>query len=128
MGFEPQPPAQMELANEFTNRMKSTLEEAQAALIKAKDDMTRYYNRRWLPTPVYQPGDLVYLDASDISTTRPSRKLSHRWLGPFPIDKQVSRNAYRLLLLFSMRRLHPVFDASPSPSFRCVAFTQFSTW
>jgi hypothetical protein len=28
--------------------------------------------------PVYKPGDLVYLDASDIKTTRPSRKLSHR--------------------------------------------------
>ncbi len=64
MGFEPQPPARMESANEFTNRMKSALEEAQAALVKAKDDMTRYYNWRWLPTPVYQPGDLVYLDAS----------------------------------------------------------------
>ena len=77
MGFEPQPPAQMELVNKFTNQMKFTLEEAKAALVKAKDDMTQYYNQRRLPTPVYQPGDLVYLDTSDIKTTRPSRKLSH---------------------------------------------------
>ncbi len=110
MGFEPQPPARMESANEFTNRMKSALEEAQAALVKAKDDMAQYYNRQRLPTPVYQPGDLVYLDASDISTTRPSQKLSHRQLGSFPVDKQVSRNAYQLLLPFSMCRLHPVFN------------------
>ena len=86
------------------------MEEAQAALVKAKDDMTRYYNRRRLPTPVYQPGDLVYLDASDIRMTWPSWKLSHRQLGPFPVDKQVSRNAYQLLLPFSMCRLHPVFN------------------
>ena len=57
--------------------MKLALEEAKAALTKAKDDMACYYNQRCLPTLAYKPGDLVYLDTSDISTTRPSRKLSH---------------------------------------------------
>jgi hypothetical protein len=110
MGFEPQQPSQLESVNEFTDRMKLALEEAKSALAKAKDDMARYYNQRRLPTPVYKPGDLVYLDASDIKTTRPSRKLSHRRLGPFPVEKQVSCNAYRLRLPFPMRRLHPVFN------------------
>jgi hypothetical protein len=110
MGFEPQQPSQLESVNEFTDRMKLALEEAKAALTKAKDDMARYYNQRRLPTPTHKPGDLVYLDASDISTTRPSRKLSHRRLGPFTVERQVSQNAYRLRLPFSMRRLHPVFN------------------
>ena len=40
MGFEPhQPPSHVEAVNEFTNRMKDTLEEAKSALAKAKDDM-----------------------------------------------------------------------------------------
>ena len=73
----------MESVNEFTERMKSTLEEAKAALAKSKDDMTKYYNQGRTPAPEYKPGDKVYLDASDINTTRPSRKLSHRRLGPF---------------------------------------------
>ena len=110
MGFEPQTPSRIESANEFTDRMKLALEEAKAALNKAKDDMARYYNQRRLPTPVYKPGDLVYLDASNITTTRPSRKLSHRQLGPFPIERQVSRHAYKLRLPFSMRKLHLVFN------------------
>ena len=110
MGFEPQQPSRLESVNEFTDRMKLALEEAKSALAKAKDDMARYYNQRRLPTPVYKPGDLVYLDASDIKTTRPSRKLSHRRLGPFPVERRVSRNAYRLRLPFPMRRLHPVFN------------------
>jgi hypothetical protein len=110
MGFEPQAPSHLESANEFTERMKLALEEAKAALNKAKDDMARYYNQRRLPAPVYKPDDLVYLDASDIKTTRPSRKLSHRRLGPFPVERQVSRHAYRLCLPFPMRRLHPVFN------------------
>src|SRR5436853_3712163 len=66
MGFEPcQPPSKVEAMNKFTDRMKSTLEEAKSALAKAKDDMARYYNQRHTD-PVYVPGDRVYLDADDI--------------------------------------------------------------
>jgi len=96
--------------NEFTDRMKNTLEEAKSALAKAKDDMARYYNQRRTPAPTYAPGDKVYLDASDIHTTRPSKKLSHRRLGPFLVEKRVGTNAYRLALPPSMKRLHPVFN------------------
>jgi transposase InsO family protein len=95
MGFELQQPCRLESANEFTDRMRLAMEKAKASLTKAKDDMTRYYNQRRLPTPTYQPGDMVYLDASDITTsTQPSQKLSHRRLSPFPVEAQVSRNAY----------------------------------
>ena len=55
--------------NEFTDRMKTTLEEAKAALAKAKDEMARYYNQRRTPAPVFAPGDNVYLDATDIRMT-----------------------------------------------------------
>jgi hypothetical protein len=110
MGFEPQQLSRLELVNEFTDWMKLALEEAKSALAKAKDNMARYYHQRRLPTPVYKPGDLVYLDASDIKTTRLSRKLSHRRLRPFPVERRVSRNAYRLQLPFPMHRLHPVFN------------------
>jgi len=69
MGFELQQPSRLESANEFADRMKTTAEEAEAALNKAKDDMAQYYNQRCLPTPTYAVGDMVYLDASDIQTT-----------------------------------------------------------
>ena len=110
MGFEPLPPTQIESVNDFSERMKAALEEAAAALNQAKEDMARYYNQRHLPTPTFRPGDKVYVDASDIRTTRPSQKLAHRRLGPYPVERQVSRNAYRLTLPYSMRRLHPVFN------------------
>jgi len=111
MGFEPhQPPSKVEAVNEFTDRMKNTLEEAKSALAKAKDDMARYYNQRRTQAPIFKPGDRVYLDASDIHTTRPSKKLSHRCLGPYQVERRVGMNAYRLLLPASMKRLHPVFN------------------
>ena len=44
MGFEPhQPHSKVEAVNEFTDRMKATLEEARSALTKSKDEMVRYY-------------------------------------------------------------------------------------
>ena len=119
MGFEPdQQPSRVESVNEFTEWMKGTLEEAKAALAKSKDDMARYYNQGRTTAPEYKPGDKVYLDASDISTTRPSRKLSHRHLGPFPIEQKVGNGAYRLKLPLSMKRIHPVFNVvklTPAP-------------
>ena len=73
MGFKPnQRPSKIESVNKFTEQMRSTLEEAKAALAKSKDDMARYYNQKRLPAPDFQPGDKVYLDGSDIEIGRAS--------------------------------------------------------
>ena len=111
MGFEPsQVPSGLEMVNEFTERIKSATEEAKSAIRKAQEDMTWYYNRKRTPAPVYKPEDRVYLDTSDIKTTRPSPKLSHRRLRPFEIERQVGPLAYHLKLPRGMRQLHPVFN------------------
>src|SRR3979490_2372472 len=87
MGLEPrEPESRTETVNEFRDRMEKSLEEAKLALAKAKDDMARYYNQRRIPAPEYHVGDQVFLDASDIRTTRPSGKLGHRSLGPYVIQ------------------------------------------
>ncbi len=56
-----------------------------------------------------EPGDMVLLDASDIRTNRVSKKLDCIRLGPFEVEAAIGNSAYRLKLLESMRRLHPVF-------------------
>jgi hypothetical protein len=109
----------LESVNEFTDWMKSTLEEAKAALAQSKDDMARYYNQNRTKAPEYKPGDKVYLDASDVQTNRSSRKLSHRHLKPFQIERRVGNSAYRLRLPLSMKHLHPVFNVvelTPAPT------------
>jgi hypothetical protein len=57
--------------------MRTTLEEAnlKAALAKSKDNMAWYHNQKRTHAPEYNPEDRVYLDAGDIQTTRPSKKL-----------------------------------------------------
>jgi len=87
MGFEPMQPAScLETVNEFTDWMHSALTEAKSTLAKAQDDMSHYYNRRQEPVPEYAPRDKVYLDGSDIRTSRPSRKLAHCFLGPNTVE------------------------------------------
>ena len=76
--------------------MEDALMEAKAALAKSKDKMAKYYDCRQTPAPVYQPGDKVYLDTSNIQMTRPSQKLTHKRLGPFTIVRKVGNGAYRL--------------------------------
>jgi len=100
------------------DQMKDTLEQAKSVLAKAKDDMAWYYNRHRSPTPSFSSSDMVYLDSEDIQTTRPSKKLLHCHLGPYPVERCVSKYAYRLVLPPLMRCLHPVFNVmklSPTP-------------
>jgi hypothetical protein len=118
MGFEPQQPrSHVESVNEFKDRMGKGLEEAKAALTKAKDEYAQYYNRRRTPAPEYKTGDMVFLDASDIKTTRPSKKLAHRRLGPYMVEEKVG-HSYRLRLPPTLHRLWPVFPVTkltPAP-------------
>jgi hypothetical protein len=95
MGFEPQQPrSKLESVNEFVEHMAQGLEEVKAALTKAKDKYTMYYNQCREPAPVFTQGDRVWLDGSDIATNRPSSKLSHQRLGLFVIDKCVGHGAH----------------------------------
>jgi hypothetical protein len=110
MGFElVQLLSHLETVNEFTDQMNSALTEAKSTLAKAQDDMSHYYDRRQEPAPEYAPGDKVYLDGSDIRTSRLSKKLAHHFLGPYIVEHRIGANAYRLHLPKSMSHLHPVF-------------------
>jgi len=58
-----------------------------------------------------QEGTKVWLDARYIRTTRPSRKLDWKPLGPYAVKRKVSPYAYELELPRSLR-IHPVHPVS----------------
>jgi hypothetical protein len=54
-----------------------------------------------------KPGDRVWMDARNISTQRPSKKLSWKHLGRYKISEVISPWAYRLNLPKDLH-IHPV--------------------
>ena len=92
--------------------MAQATDEAWATLVKAADDMARFYNAHRREAPKYSVGDKVWLSSENIRTTRPTKKLDYKWLGPYTIDRVISHNAYRLKLPVSFGQVHPVFSVT----------------
>ena len=89
--------------------MEMATNEACSALQRAADDMARFYDVHRQLAPTYKVGNKVWLNAQNITTTRPTMKLDHKWLGPYTVNKVILRNAYWLQLPPSFGRTHPVF-------------------
>ncbi|MBW0492350.1 hypothetical protein O181_032065 [Austropuccinia psidii MF-1] len=56
----------------------------------------RYSDKSRASPPDFKPGDMVWLSSKNIKSTRPMKKLSEIWLGPFPMLRKVSTHACHL--------------------------------
>ena len=73
-------------------------------------DQQKYFNAKHKPKG-FQVGSLVMLSAKNLKQKRPSRKLSHKFIGPFKVLDAVGAQAYRLALP-SNYRIHNVFHVT----------------
>jgi hypothetical protein len=77
-------------------------------ITKAQENYSKFYNRKvkshlsLADEPFFKVGDKVWLSARDITTSRPSAKLDHKFLGPFRITEKISDLVYRLDLPATM--------------------------
>ncbi|MBW0466748.1 hypothetical protein O181_006463 [Austropuccinia psidii MF-1] len=55
---------------------------------------------------------MVWLSSKNIKSTRPTKKASKKWLGPFPSLNKFSTHAYHLKLPSQWKSIHPVFHIS----------------
>lgn len=106
----PNPSAKSESALEYTTRMEKSWQEAKAALEIVAEVTKARVDRRRLPAREYAIGDKVWLEATNLTSSRASKKLDDRRYGPFPIVKKVSLSAYKLKLPAGWSRIHPVFN------------------
>ena len=69
-------------------------------------------NKHRTPSPDFVIGDKVFVKSDHIRTTRPSKKLVEKYLGPFKIIVQASTHSFTLHLPSSMCTIHLVFHGS----------------
>lgn len=86
-GFEPRGRVKTESATEFTTRTKTIADDANSALVKAAATMKHFYYQKHQDAPDYKSRDLVWLEATNIRSTQPSKKLDDRRLGPLNISR-----------------------------------------
>jgi hypothetical protein len=91
--------------DELHTELKRNIAEAQRRYQVSAD------SRRSAP-PNIKIGDDVYVLAKFIRTTRPSKKLSEKYLGPFEVIGKPGSLSYLISLPPHMRAIHPVFHVS----------------
>src|SRR5258708_13178824 len=98
MGLEPTWSSAVEAADDFAQQMSQMQDEVKAALKHAVDKMAWYYDHQRSPTPTYEVGAKVWLNTQNYMTTHLTKKLDHKWLGPFAIQNSIPPPTIKLSL------------------------------
>ena len=116
-GFHPQTAwmkereAQNPGAQLYAHSMQTTDLKAHEALDRTRESMNKYYDRKAKQQPDIAVGDLVMLNAKNIRTKRPTKKLSPKLYGPFKVMEKRGNRAFKLEI--SPRwKIHPIFHIS----------------
>ncbi|MBW0565428.1 hypothetical protein O181_105143 [Austropuccinia psidii MF-1] len=107
--FDPVDITQDTPAGKLSTKFQSVQQDVKKELGVAINQFKRYADKSRASPPDFNPGDMVWLPYKNIKSTRPMKKLSERWLGPFAILKKVSTHAYHLKLPSQWKSIHPVF-------------------
>jgi len=79
----------------------------------AQERMSKYENRKVAhEEPEFKVGHWVMVNAKNIKTKHPTKKLAYKLRGKFQIEKLIGTSAYRLKLPPMAGKIHPVFHIS----------------
>jgi len=104
--------------------MERTKREVKMALEKTNKVMEQKFNVGKKTEIDFQKGDLVWVDGSHYNDGRPSKKLSFKRVGPFPIIRKVGDVAYKLKIPSTWRNIHPVINRSALKPYLRPTFEQ----
>jgi len=99
-------------AYDFTidlNELQSTLK---TEISTAQQRYQKSANAQCSPAPDFKVDDKIFVKAQFFRTTRPLKKLSEKYLGPYEIIAQPGTLLFTLCLPKSMCSVHPVFHVS----------------
>ncbi|MBW0465970.1 hypothetical protein O181_005685 [Austropuccinia psidii MF-1] len=83
-------------AGNLSTKLQSLQQDVKRELEVSINRLKRYADKSRESPPVFNPGDMVWLSSKNIKSSRPTKILSERWLGPFPILKKFSTHACHL--------------------------------
>ena len=76
-------------AKDFAVDLDKLHQELRVHIAAAQERTQKYADRKRLPAPEIRPGQRVFVRAEYFRTTRPSKKLGKKMLGPFEVLSQV---------------------------------------
>ena len=98
-------------ATMYTHWMQTVQNKARKTLEQTREVMKKYYDQRATAQPDIDLGDLVMLNAKNIRSKRPTKKLSPRLCGPFKVLEKQGNRAFKLDIL-PRWIIHPDFHVS----------------
>ncbi|MBW0500323.1 hypothetical protein O181_040038 [Austropuccinia psidii MF-1] len=99
-------------AGMLSTKIQSVKQDVKIELEVARNRFKRYADKSRASPPIFNPGDMVWLSSMNIKSTRCTKKLYERWLGPFPMLKKFSTHSYHLKLSSQWKSIHSVFHIS----------------
>jgi hypothetical protein len=93
---------------EMVNKFKEIRRQAEESWKQATSAAKKSNDRKARRPVNFKPGDQVYLSATNITTSRPSKKLDDKRYGPFKVIRKVKEAAYELDIPKTWRGIHPV--------------------
>jgi len=96
----------------YTNNLNVVLSNLKQTLADSQAHYQKHADVRWATPPKIEVGDLVFVLAKFIKTTRPSKKLSERYLGPFKVTGKPSVHSYQIKFPHHLCVIYPVFHIS----------------
>jgi len=111
---------------QFLQTIKEIRDEVEAALKKTNKTMKRKWDLKKKLGAERSTRDLVWVDAMHYNSGQPSKKLSAKRLGPFPIIWKVDKSAYELKIPSTWKSIHPVVNELYLTSYVTSTFEQQS--
>jgi len=95
----------------YAHWMQDIHRQAKQTLEDTRESRKKYYDRKAKEQPGIEGGQLVMLNAKNMRTKRPSKKLSPKLYGPFKVLEKKGSRAYKLEIS-PWWKIHPLFHVS----------------
>jgi len=96
----------------YAHYMTTIYEKLKARLSQARDNMSKYYNKKRTAMPGFKKGEFVILNGKNIRSKERCRKLEDKMYGPFEVLLEVQNKRYWKFKLPAKWKIHPVFNIS----------------